>query len=183
MILAYEEIMNLVVSGVVQGADPAHVNAASLDVRLGDGFLVEKGWPDEHGMTIIDLAKRESPVYQRRVIEEGGSLLLDPGEFVLAHTMEVFHLPDNISAHFMLKSSIARAGLNQLAAVWCDAGWNNSTLTLELANVTRYHHLKLTPGMLIGQMVFHQHIEVPAHASYRSRGRYNGDASVTSVKL
>lgn len=179
MILAYTELRMLIAKGVVLGAEPEQVNAASIDVRLGGTFLMERyaDSPRE-----VDLARRDSISTIPHNIKEGSSLFLDPGEFCLAATIESFNLPDDISAEFKLKSSIARSGLNQLTAVWCDAGWNGSVLTLELSNVTQHHRLLLTHGMSIGQMVFHRHAQVPREQSYAVRGRYNNDRKVQSVK-
>ena len=64
----------------------------------------------------------------------------------------------------------------------CDNGWHGSTLTLELKNFLRWHPLRLTPGMKIGQMVFHRTVPVPMKRSYKQRGRYNNDKTVTEVK-
>lgn len=36
------------------------------------------------------------------------SFLLMPGEFILAQSVEVFNLPDDLSAEYKLKSSMAR---------------------------------------------------------------------------
>ena len=183
MILSYTELRQLVDDGIVTDVSPDAVNAASIDVRLGGEFLSERSSAyRKGGIKEIDLSTREPLCVQKIQCSEGGSIFLDPGEFVLGHTMEMFNLPDDISAKFMLKSSIARRGLNQLSAVWCDAGWNNSRLTLELSNVTLYHRLTLVAGMPIGQMVFYRHVQVPAEQSYRVRGRYNNDNTVSGCK-
>lgn len=181
MLLSYSELLDLIDAGVIQNLGSlSQVNAASIDVRLGGDFLFEKK-PASTGR-FISLARRDRLAFERKRFAEGSSPFLEPGEFCLAATMEEFHLPDDISAEFKLKSSIARSGLNQLTAVWADAGWNNSVLTLELSNVTRFHCLELEVGMCIGQMVFHRHTKVPPEESYRNRGRYNGDKTVSAAK-
>ena len=68
-------------------------------------------------------------------------------------------------------------GLSHALAVWADAEWNGSTMTLELHNVTRYHQLALHYGDRIGQVVFHRHAPVPRERSYAARGAYNGHLS------
>jgi dCTP deaminase len=108
---------------------------------------------------------------------------LQPNEFILAQTLEIFNLPDNICAEFKLKSSGARTGLENALATWCDCGWHGSVLTLELKNFLRYHTLKLTAGMPIGQMIFYRVPMVPKERSYATIGRYNKDKSVQVVKL
>lgn len=107
---------------------------------------------------------------------------MQPGEFILAQTIEEFYLPNDIAAEFRLKSSVARVGLDQALAVWCDPGWNSSVLTVELRNNTRYHVLVLEAGMKIGQVVFFKGEPVPDEASYAVRGQYNNDKIVTGNK-
>lgn len=183
MILAYSELCQLVEKGVIRNTSISHVNAASIDVHLGRDFLVEDVPTLVQDYPTIDLMKRESLNFKPVNIRAGGHMLMDPGSFLLAHTIEMFYLPNNISAEFVLKSTIARGGLNQLDATWCNAGWSNSTMTLELQNVTRYHRLKLTEGMGIGQIVFHRHTKVPEAQLYSTRGSYNNHAAVMPASV
>ena len=107
---------------------------------------------------------------------------LSPGEFILAHTEENFNMPDNLSATFHLKSTSARSSLGHLLAVHIDPGFNNSALTLEIHNVSKYHTVELNRGDFIGQIIFWEHEQVPENASYRNRGHYNNDHIVSGVK-
>ena len=141
------------------------LNPASLDVRLGFNIMVEVA--DQQELVRMDISERN----------EQDPYLLMPGEFCLAETFEMFNLPDNISAQFVLKSSRARSGLNHLLAGWCDPGWNGSKLTLELKNERRFHDIPLYPNLKIGQMVFHYMDELPVN-SYRTVGHYNGHLTV-----
>lgn len=182
MLLAYPDLIELVNQGVIVGVAPDAISAASIDVRLGCTFLHERDAERGAGLVELDLAERDPMLVKKTKLDIGQTTFLDPGEFVLAQTMEEFNLPNDISATFYLKSSMARCGLNQLSAVWCDAGWNNSVLTLELSNVTKRHRLTLTAGMFVGQMIFHRHTKVPEHMSYSVRGRYNGDKTTRGIK-
>jgi dCTP deaminase len=175
MLLSYLELCELVEAGVITGVEKDAINATSIDVRLGAGFKVESSNVSSH---FVDLSRRESVAFE----DTTELCILKPQEFALAHTAELFHLPLDISAAFCLKSSIARNGLEHLNACWADAGWNGSTLTMEFKNMTRFHTLVLREGMYIGQMKFFRHKEVPEEFSYRVRGRYNGDASVSAIK-
>jgi deoxycytidine triphosphate deaminase len=186
MLLSYVELVELVEQGVITGVQPGAINAASIDVRLGDVFLLEAKQPWYKRWfrwffkrPAVDLMARESVGFTK----ETGRIVVPPHDFLLAHTIELFHLPNHISVQFCLKSSLARNGLEQLEAGWADAGFNKSVLTLELKNMTRHHDLILTSGMFIGQLKFFRHTEVPEEASYSARGRYNGDASVSAIKL
>jgi dCTP deaminase len=174
-LLSYVELVELVDAGVIQGVERSAINAASIDVRLGMDFKFESPSVSSH---IVDLSERQSIAFT----DGKDRAVLAPQEFILAHTLETFILPLDISAAFCLKSSIARNGLEHLNACWADAGWEYSTLTMELKNMTRYHTLMIKSGMYIGQMKFFRHTEVPEEHSYRVRGRYNGDASVSTIK-
>lgn len=177
-LLSYNELCELVERGVIGPVDPKAINAASIDVRLGHEIVCEqlKVSPPP-----VDIHKRE--VFDSYKLNIDGGYDLQPGEFILAQTMETFNLPNDICAEFKLKSSGARTGLENALATWCDAGWNGSVLTLELKNLLRFSSLRLTPGMYIGQMLFYRVKEVPTERSYATIGRYNNDKSVQTVKL
>ena len=177
-LLSYVELCELVESGVIGPVGPSAINAASIDVRLGDDIITEQYC--DHRVRPVDIHKREVfPSYRQKINDHYD---LQPGEFILAHTMETFNLPNNICAEFKLKSSGARTGLENALATWCDPNWHGSTLTLELKNLLRYSALRLTPGMFIGQMIFYRVAPVPHGQGYDVRGRYNNDASVQEVK-
>lgn len=175
MLLSYTEICELIEQGVISGAKYENVNSSSLDITLGNTVLRENYVPTGKS---ISLQNKDSLHMEKEHLPYA----LIPGEFVLASSKEVFHLPNNISAEYKLKSSMARIGLEHLNAGWCDAGWHGSVLTLELKNMTRFHHLLLSEGDKIGQIVFFRHTEVPADKSYAARGRYNNDLQAQGAK-
>lgn len=244
-LLTHLDILDLISAGVIEGADPARVNAASLDVTLGAEILIEdltrprrvdlasKGTPamrplpgtdpavryyvhpgrdphpqiefsrdtglpkpprgaptsrrgyltdTPHAPTVADRPRALNPDGTPAEAPAGPEYILRPGDFALAHTREIFHLPDNLAIEYKLKSSLARAGLGHLLAGWGDPGWHGAALTLELVNHLQVHDLILRPGMPIGQVVFWRGRSVPAHASYAARGQYNGDTTVTPSK-
>lgn len=165
MILCDHEIITLCQAGMVSPFDPALVNPASIDVRLGDRVLIESAvGPEMVPQSIAGFS-------------ETYPWLLLPGQFVLAQTLETFNLPDYIAAQFVLKSSRAREGLEHLLAGYCDPGWHGSVLTLELHNSRQLQKIPLWPGMKVGQMVFHRMSDTPRR-SYAITGRYNGDQAV-----
>jgi dCTP deaminase len=172
-LITYSGILELLKDGVVENFNIEYLNGASLDVRLNNVVWVE----DLHQGRIVDLAAKEVPAMRRIDLnnELGGTYNIAPGEFILASTIEIFNLPNNVAAEFRLKSSSARAGLDQALAVWCDPGWTGSVLTMELRNNLRNHMLKIRAGMKIGQMIFWQGEPVPEEASYYLKGQYNHD--------
>lgn len=151
---------------MIEPFDSELLNPASLDVRVGCSAKRET----VHGWMDVDLTS----------YSEDSPLLIEPKEFVLISTLEVFNLPDTIAAEFRLKSSRAREGWNQVLAVWIDPFFHDSVLTLELVNETRYHHLSLYPGKKIGQIFFHAVSKPDVH--YGLKGRYNGDRVVMASK-
>lgn len=179
MLLSYTEIRELVDAGVVKGVADGAINATSIDVRLGTRLLIEdKPAPNDF---VRDLSRRE-PIALREVTMDHRGFIMTPGQFVLAGTMEQFFLPDDISMQFLLKSSMGRNGLEHANSTWCDAGWRESVLTLEIRNVTQYHSLLIKPGMFVGQMKVFKHTRVPGEQSYSARGRYNNDGCVQAIK-
>ncbi len=164
-ILADWEITALCEGGMVTPFERELVNPASLDVRLGGSLLIESVESEALVPYPLDRHSEDAP-YR-----------LVPGQFVLAQTIETFHLPSDIAAQFMLKSSRARSGLEHLMAGYCDPGWSGSVLTLELHNSRQLHPVALWPGMKIGQMVFHRMSATPLR-DYRITGRYNDHQTV-----
>lgn len=179
-LLAYNELCELVERGVITNVKPEQINASSIDLTLGAEAMLELHTPNFLGQHVISLRKREA-LRVRKYMTTGG-IRLSPGAFMLAQSEQVFNLPNNISAEYKLKSSMARMGLEHLNAGWCDAGWNGSVLTLELKNMTQSHIIELVEGDAIGQVVFFKHAEVPEGKSYATRGRYNNDTTVKGVK-
>jgi dCTP deaminase len=176
MLLTYPDLIQLVEQHVID-APTEHVNAASIDVRIGDKMLIE----NSHGHKWADLSNNETPP-MRELELLNDRFTLYPGDFVLAQTIETFNLPDDIACEFKLRSSLARSGLEHSLAGWGDPGWTNATLTLELRNVLRHTIIQLAPGMRIGQVVFWRGAAVPRDRSYATRGRYNGQTTPQESK-
>lgn len=175
-LLAHDELCELIANGVIENSNFDHVNSASIDLCLGRRIMVEK-----HREDTINMLDKNANHLEIVELDDRG-YVLKPGEFVLAETLEVFNLPNNISAEYKLKSTQARNGCNHLNAGWADAGWHGSVLTLEFVNHLRHHSIRLIPGMKCGQMVFFRHEEVPEDRSYAKRGSYNNDKTVMAGK-
>jgi dCTP deaminase len=178
-LLSYNRLVQLVEQGIITNVKPEQINSTSIDITLGEKLLVEVAF---HNMQKVSLKKRNNLNMDNFDFSENRTFQLYPGQFILAQSQQVFHLPNNISAEYKLKSSMARIGLEHMNAGWCDAGWNNSVLTLEFKNMTRHHIIELNKGDAIGQVVFFEHEPVPYERSYATRGRYNGDHAVQGIK-
>jgi dCTP deaminase len=150
MILVDWQILDRITRGSINidPYDPRLVQPNSLDIRLGNHFV----WYTVSS-EVIDPYNKDSV---SSGIEEvhADSFILNPGQFVLAETLECIGLPDNVVATIEGKSSIARLGITlHQTGGWIDAGFRG-TITLEMANVNS-RPVKVYAGMPIGQLVFY----------------------------
>jgi dCTP deaminase len=170
MLLPDHEIQRLCQQhAMVTPFDPEQLNPASYDVSLGTRIMIEvPGTPE---LQLVDLIGHT----------EEDPYLIQPGEFFLAETREIFNLPDHVGAQFVLKSSRAREGWDHAEAGWCDPGWFGSRLTMEICNQRKLHPLGIWPGLKMGQMKFLL-VNGTVDRSYAQTGRYNADLGVTASK-
>jgi dCTP deaminase len=150
MILVDWQILDRINRGYIKidPFEPNLVQPNSLDIRLGNHFV----WYTA-GEEVIDPYNKET-ISSGTSEKTADSVVLEPGQFMLAETFEVIGLPDNIVASIEGKSSIARLGveLHQTGG-WIDAGFCGS-ITLEMCNVNQ-RPVKMYAGMPIGQLVFY----------------------------
>lgn len=159
--------------------DPAMVQPASVDLRLGDTFRVFHN----HRTSAIDLREPPTNLTEQVKIADGEAFVIHPGEFCLGRTLEHVELPDDIVARIEGKSSVGRLGLIVHAtAGFCDPGWRG-TLTLELNNLTRVP-IKLYSGLSIAQLSF-MTLDAPALRPYGHAGlgsHYQGQVEATESR-
>ena len=110
-LLSYTEICELIEQGVIENASYDNVNSASLDIRLAPEILIEDS-SVYNNIPLIKLYRKQSLQTEKRMLP----YVLLPGDFILAASVEIFNLPNNISAEYKLKSSMARIGLEHLNA-------------------------------------------------------------------
>lgn len=140
---------------LVEPFDPANVNPASIDLRLS--------------ATWIDL--------RRNTQHESDTITLEPGDAILASTIEYVRIPVNAAALVLLKSSMARKGLDHALAGWVDPGFHGN-LTLELH---AHRPLTLTAGQRVVQMVLWSMIAPPVR-DYSATGRYQNQTGPTTSR-
>ena len=176
MYLNHDQILEICEAGQMVDWDEKCVNAASLDVRLGHTVLMERG--SDHNRP-LDYRKRERMAMVEVEVPDDG-LIVHPGMFFLAHTIEQCNFADDIAALFRIKSSMGRIGLEHMDAGWVDPGFHGS-LTLEFCNMTQHHSIRLRVGDPIGQLVFLRGEKVSEDKSYRTRGNYNNHSGVAQI--
>ena len=81
------------------------------------------------------------------------NILLPPGDFSLASTIEHFDMPNDVMAQVFNKSTWARLGLHVWATI-LEPKWSGH-LTLELANHS-HKALQIMGGSPIAQVIFHR---------------------------
>ena len=136
----------------------AQIQPASLDVRLGPE--IRDPWTGEAIPCI-----NEYPLY--------------PGECVLAHTVERFHIPSYLVARVEGKSTWARRFLTVHSAGFIDPGFHGD-ITLEFKNDGR-EPIVVPIGATIAQVSFHMMAGL-AERPYGSgglRSHYQGQIGAT----
>lgn len=112
--------------------------------------------------------------YDVRVAE---NIYLNPGNFVLASTVEEFFIPDDLVAFVHDKSSWARRGLSLFNTV-IEPGWCGF-LTLELSNQSN-EAICIKAGLPIAQIIF-MRLEEPTENPYS--GKYQNQKRGPQVAI
>jgi len=141
------------------------LGSCSIDLRLGNTFRIF----DHSKHAYIDPSKKDYSNEITKVIkvERNGSFIMQPGEFVLAVTLESVKIPADLMGRLEGRSSLGRLGLvvHSTASIF-DPGWDGNPV-LELGNLSRMA-LKLTVGMRICAMTFEE-LSSPAVTPYTSK--------------
>ena len=152
----------------------AQLGSTSLDVRLGTTFQIYQ--PNQSG--VIDFRLEESvqgaqinSIVQDLDYKEG--LVLAPGQFVLAHTLEYIGLPESVGAQLEGRSSFARLGIQiHMTASFIDPGFHGS-ITFEIYNAGP-NPIRLFPGYRIGQLRFFPCAKPAKPYNKKKHAKYKG---------
>ena len=171
MILSDKTLMKMIEDKrlVAEPIEPAQIQPASIDIRLGNTFSIVK----DSSTGIINLEDK----IEYETIETDTYVLL-PGQFVLATTMEYFELPDDLTAFVEGRSALGRMGLFIQNAGWVDPGFKGE-ITLELFNANRCA-IELKAGRRVGQLVF---AKMDEKALNPYRGKYQGQRGATGSRV
>ena len=170
MIQGDKSINELIKRGAVRSTHKLIVNPASLNIRLGNTFLVHNN--ADGGIHLGDKVG-----YTQHEIKDDEEFCLLPGQFALATTIEVFNIPSNLAAYVQGRSSIGRAGLSVQNAGFIDPGFFGQ-ITLELKNETQ-NAIYLRPGYPIAQIIFEE--TTPVDTVYN--GKYSGQMGATGSRM
>lgn len=141
------------------------LGSCSIDLRLGSSFRVF----DHSKYPYIDPSKKDysNEITKEVKVGKDGSFIMQPGDFVLAVTLENVKIPADLMGRLEGRSSLGRLGLvvHSTASTF-DAGWDGKPV-LELGNLGRMA-IKLTAGMRICAMVFEE-LKTAAETPYTSK--------------
>ena len=156
--------------GIVEPWRDEHVQPASIDLRLGDQFII---WEDDGTGTLG----------QVRVTATDG-MTIEPGQFLLGTTLETVTIHDHLVGLIDGRSSWARLGVAvHITAGYIDPGFHGK-VTLELKNVG-HQPVWLPVGDRICQMRLTQ-LTSPAERPYGAPGlgsHYQGQTGVTASAI
>jgi len=185
MVLSDRDIERYLAEGRIKLTPPpdlaTQLGSCSIDCRLGGTFRVfehsRNAYIDPHKPTSLGDAMRKI------VVPEGEAFIVQPGDFVLASTVEVLELPDDLLARLEGRSSLGRLGIivHSTAALF-EPGWRGSA-TMELGNLGRMA-VALYPGMRICSFTFEQ-LSSPARVPYhlKPNRKYLGQTEPEASRL
>lgn len=165
MILSDHDIKKALKSGRIKITPSLNVKSqlgsCSIDLRLGNVFRVF-----EHSQNAyIDPSKKDysNEITRKVKVRTGDKFIMQPGDFVLAVTLEKVKIPNDLMGRLEGRSSLGRLGIvvHSTASIF-DPGWDGNCV-LELGNLGRMA-VSLTPGMRICAMTFEElsnQVEVP----------------------
>ncbi len=158
-----------------------HMGPCSMDLTLGTEFRIF----DHSRMGYIDVRNKVNAEEMTRVItvDDGGPFIIQPGDLVLAASVETLTLPPDLLGRLEGRSSLGRIGIIvHGTAPRFDPGFHGRAV-MELGNIGRMA-VALYPGMPICSMTFEQ-LTSPAERPYGSRpgSKYFGQAGPVASRF
>jgi len=159
-----------------------NLNPHSYDITLGSDFKVLS--PNRYVGTYLD--PLDESTYDALLVDRitgiyGKPTQFPPNVLIIGTTQEYFDFPDDIVAQLEGKSSLARLGIEpHQTGGYIDAGFKGE-ITLEISSLLEVG-VALTPGMPMGQLVFHR--AEPAEVPYDKKkgSKYVGQTGPTLSK-
>lgn len=166
MILSDRDITKCLKTGrikVVPAPDlTVQLGSCSIDLRLGEYFRIF----NNSKFPYFDPGnkKNSDELTTEVLVEAGKPFILQPGDFVLATTVESFELPDDLLARLEGRSSLGRLGIvvHSTASIF-EPGWKGKVV-MEMGNMGRIP-VALYPGMRVCALTFEE-LSSPARVPY-----------------
>lgn len=151
------------------------LSSYGYDVRLANKF---KLFVPTEGVIVDPL---EGDDYNRCLVDmSGDSVIIPPNSYLLGHTLEYFHIPDDVLVVCVGKSTLARCGLG-VNITPIEPGFKGEVV-IEISNMTSLP-VKVHANQGIAQFLFFQSDEV-CSTSYSSKsGKYQGQTGIMLAKV
>ena len=149
------------------------VSSYGYDVRVADEFKI---FTNIHSR-IVD-PKDFDP--ESMVDFRGEVCTIPPNSFVLAHSVETFRMPRNVTGLVLCKSTYIRAGV-LIPTTVLEAGWEG-VITLEIGNVTPLP-AKVYANEGIAQVLFFEGDDPPAVSYAERAGKYQRQTGVVLPRV
>jgi dCTP deaminase len=185
MILSDRDIQKALHAGIIRITPKidtkVQLGSCSVDLRLGKQFRVF----NHSTFAYIDtMSPKLSTDMMREVnLKKGDPFILQPGDFVLATTIESIELPDTLIGRLEGRSSLGRLGIvvHSTASIF-DPGWKG-VVVMELGNLGRMP-VALYPGMRICSMTFEE-LSSPARVPYSAKkaAKYVGQKTPLASRI
>jgi len=185
MILSDRDIQKALSSGKIKISPKPDLKTAlgscSVDLRLGREFRIF----NHSQFPFIDPRSARPPadMMKKILVKKGQPFILQPGDFVLATTLETLKLPNNLIARLEGRSSLGRLGIvvHSTASIF-DPGWAG-VIVMELGNMGRMP-VALYPGMRICALTFEE-LTSPAAVPYNKKktAKYVGQKAPLPSKI
>jgi dCTP deaminase len=185
MILSDRDIKKALADGRIK-LTPApdfetQLGSCSLDLHLGNVFQIFR----RSKIACIDIhdTEKTKDIMETLTIPEGEAIVLQPGELVLATTVEWLEIADDLVGRIEGRSSLGRLGIivHGTASVF-DPGWRGKPV-MELGNLGVVPVL-LYPGMRACSFTFEEvssKVEVPYYL--KKKNKYAGQETPLASKL
>ena len=160
----------LIITPILDWRRQLDPDAASIDVRLGQKFVIPKRTKVSHLDHLDAEHDRRIELYKDETfVPIGDFFVFHPRQFVLGETLEWIHLPVDLSAYVVGRSSWGRDGLIIATATGIHPAYSG-IITLEISNVGEIP-VYLYPGITIAQL-FIQEVTpgVKGHGASSFRG-------------
>lgn len=170
MILSDKDILALMGTGEleIEPFNSYQVGPTSIDLHISPLII-------KYTCENIHLGK-SNPTYREILIDDNDGYELDPGEFILASTLERVLIPNGYQGFIETKGDIARAGLQvHNADGHIDPG-SNHVITLEIKNNNNIP-IVIYKNILICQIFIHT-LTSPCNNPYS--GKYYGQKKPTT---
>jgi dCTP deaminase len=173
MMYSNEDIKQALSSGelVITPFKEEMIKGAGITLHLGS--LLLKPLPGK----VVDVKKKITPDFAEIIITDDKPYELQPGEFLLGHTLQQVTVGPSLGFLIEGRSTLARVGLTIVqTAMLVYPGHKNRAVTLELANHGP-NPILLYPAMKIARVALIE-LKTPSTIPYDEEGKYREQSVV-----